>query len=352
MSPHIRIKVPAHAAVYHVITRTNARQFRLDDHMKQFFIFTLKRLKKLFFVSYPSFTILENHYHLQVHVKDKEDVTEEEAINRWNTYHEVPYTKNEEVDEYRHYVRRVLCDISEFMKRLNQLVTREYNRHTNSIGTLWESRFRSTVIERGRAVAQCGAYIELNSFRASLVGRPEDYNYSSLNHLKHGNSDSLVSEDLLKESLDIVPKVSAAADPGEHTRQLYEAYRAFVYESGTTPHRGEHGIPEEGGLVVTEEIKKALSTCGAPPDRGSCVARVIDFCRAKLIGTSAYARRFYQDHINPGKTGKAQKDHKSRWIGGTGNHLHAVSSKAGHTIEKRIKEAETTGKRDNSRSSP
>ena len=62
MAQKPRIKAPGHAAAYHVITRTNGAEYRLDDYMKQYFIKTLKKLKNLYYVSYCSYTILENHY--------------------------------------------------------------------------------------------------------------------------------------------------------------------------------------------------------------------------------------------------------------------------------------------------
>ena len=83
-----RIKVPGHAAAYHVVTRTNGQEFRLDDYMKSYFIKTLSRLKDLFYLRYGSFTAMTNHYHILVNFADPEDIDPKEAMERWNTYHD------------------------------------------------------------------------------------------------------------------------------------------------------------------------------------------------------------------------------------------------------------------------
>jgi len=72
------------------------------------------------------------------------------------------------------------------MKRLNLLMTKAYNRYTGKTGTMWQGRFHSTIFERGVSLLTGAAYIELNSFRASMAEKPEDYPYCSLNHLRKG----------------------------------------------------------------------------------------------------------------------------------------------------------------------
>jgi len=44
---------------------------------------------------------------------------------------------------------------------------------------LWESRFKSVIVEDGYALRMVAAYIDLNPVRAGMVERPEDYKWSS-----------------------------------------------------------------------------------------------------------------------------------------------------------------------------
>ncbi len=61
------------------------------------------------------------------------------------------------------------------MRRINQ----RYGR----TGTLWQGRFKSSVIESERYFLTCMRYIELNAVRAAMVAEPEDYRWSS--HRRH-----------------------------------------------------------------------------------------------------------------------------------------------------------------------
>ena len=63
MAQKPRIKVPGHAAAYHVITRVNARDMRLSPYMRRQFVAILKKLRALFYIRIAGFCILSNHYH-------------------------------------------------------------------------------------------------------------------------------------------------------------------------------------------------------------------------------------------------------------------------------------------------
>ena len=100
-----RIKIPGHAAVYHVVNRVNHKRHKLDFEMKNYFLELLGKLKNLYYVRYAGFTILDNHYHLLLNFLDPEDVDPAEAMERWNIYHkETPYTRKPTSQKDRDYV--------------------------------------------------------------------------------------------------------------------------------------------------------------------------------------------------------------------------------------------------------
>ncbi len=72
--------------------------------------------------------------------------------------------------------------------RMMQSLGRRYVRYFNSkygrTGTLWEGRYRSSLIDTDRYLLTCYRYIELNPVRAHIVKRPGDYRWSSY----HGNA--------------------------------------------------------------------------------------------------------------------------------------------------------------------
>lgn len=69
--------------------------------------------------------------------------------------------------------------VARLMKRLAGRQTRFYNRLHQCTGTLWESRYKSSPVDRDEYLLACVRYIELNPVRARIVAAPEDYPWSS-----------------------------------------------------------------------------------------------------------------------------------------------------------------------------
>lgn len=77
--------------------------------------------------------------------------------------------------------------------RLMQSVGRRYvqyvNRTYRRTGTLWEGRFKSSVVQQERYFLLCSRYIELNPVRAGMVIDPSQYRWSSYRHNGLGQPD-------------------------------------------------------------------------------------------------------------------------------------------------------------------
>jgi len=68
------------------------------------------------------------------------------------------------------------------MQQLGRRYVRWFNDRHRRTGTLWEGRYRSTVVEPQQYLLACYAYIELNPVRAGLVADPAFYAGSSCRH--------------------------------------------------------------------------------------------------------------------------------------------------------------------------
>ena len=83
------------------------------------------------------------------------------------------------------------------VSRTLQAVGRRYVQQVNVLyrrtGTLWEGRFKATVVSREDYLLRCYRYIELNPVRAGMVAEPGDYPWSSYGHNALGGEDRLVS---------------------------------------------------------------------------------------------------------------------------------------------------------------
>ena len=63
--------------------------------------------------------------------------------------------------------------VSDMMQTLGRRYVRRINQHYGRTGTLWEGRFKSSVIESKRYFLTCMRYIELNPVGASQVFYPD-----------------------------------------------------------------------------------------------------------------------------------------------------------------------------------
>ena len=70
--------------------------------------------------------------------------------------------------------------------RMMQAVGRRYVRYFNDLyqrsGTLWEGRYKSTLVQAERYLLACMVYMDLNPVRAGMVMEPGAYPWSSHHH--------------------------------------------------------------------------------------------------------------------------------------------------------------------------
>ena len=99
--------------------------------------------------------------------------------------------------------------------RVMQSVGRRYVRYFNTVhhrtGTLWEGRYRATVVDTESYLLACHRYIELNPVRAGLVANPGNYRWSSHRANAFGLRDPIVSPHACYTALDADAKARRAA---------------------------------------------------------------------------------------------------------------------------------------------
>ena len=69
--------------------------------------------------------------------------------------------------------------VSNTMQSIGRRFVRFVNLRRKRSGTLFEGRFKASVVETDRYLLTCMRYIEANPVRAGMVRRPEDYPWSS-----------------------------------------------------------------------------------------------------------------------------------------------------------------------------
>lgn len=79
------------------------------------------------------------------------------------------------------------------MQAMGRGYVQTLNRRRGRTGTLWEGRYKASLVQDDRYLLTCYRYIELNPVRAGMVSRPGDCPYSSHRHNAFGVPDALVT---------------------------------------------------------------------------------------------------------------------------------------------------------------
>jgi len=83
--------------------------------------------------------------------------------------------------------------IAKLMQAIGRRYVQYINRSYRRTGSLWEGRYKSSVIQAETYLLTCMRYIELNPIRASMVQDPAHYRWSSYRHNGLGQSDSRIT---------------------------------------------------------------------------------------------------------------------------------------------------------------
>ncbi len=97
------------------------------------------------------------------------------------------------------------------MQALGRTYVRYFNATQQRSGTLWEGRYKSTLIQSERYLLACMVYIDLNPVRAGMSARAQDYPWSSHGHHIGLRTDRLITPHALFWELGNTPFAREAA---------------------------------------------------------------------------------------------------------------------------------------------
>ncbi|PBI85456.1 Transposase IS200 like protein [Variovorax boronicumulans] len=101
--------------------------------------------------------------------------------------------------------------LPQFMQSVGRSYVRYFNDSHGRSGTLWEGRYRSTLIQTERYLLTCMAYIDLNPVRAGMVAEARDFPWSSHGHYAGLRQDRLLTPHPLYWELGNTPFAREAA---------------------------------------------------------------------------------------------------------------------------------------------
>ncbi len=128
-------------------------------------------------------------------------------------------------------------------------------------GTLWEGRYKATLIDSESYLLTCSRYIELNPVRAGIVVHPDDYAWSSYRTHAHGQPDTLIRDH---------PLYLALGDTDSTRQEAYRALFKVQLDSATVNliRESTNKAWALGGDRFREEIEAALQRRVRPLPRG------------------------------------------------------------------------------------
>jgi REP element-mobilizing transposase RayT len=188
---------------YHVVARC-VRQAWLSgvhqssgkdySHRKAWVLRRLEQLSSMYAIDICAYAVMSNHYHLvlRVDLRRAQAWTTDEVIERWMKLFSRPplvkrlqqglgtaaerKTATEIVEKWRSR----LCDVSWYMRCLNEHLARRANIEDNCKGRFWEGRFKSQALLDDAGLLTAMAYVDLNPIRAGIANRPETSEFTSI----------------------------------------------------------------------------------------------------------------------------------------------------------------------------
>jgi putative transposase len=245
-------------AVHHVVSRVCGQEFLLTDVEKETFRGLLGRVAGFCGIEVITYALLDNHFHLLVEVPGRVgDLSDEVLIERarlifGNERKGQPLSMVRiegalrQGGAVREAMRGLLmgrmASLPMFMKILKQRYSILFNRKYDRVGTLWEGRFRSVLVENTRvALRAVAAYIDLNPVRAGLVDDPKDYRWSGYGAaMGEGKVAAYPLLQRIQENRTDSAKVVAGR------------YRQYLYVVGSDPRKG-HTLKPEAVAAVKEQ---------------------------------------------------------------------------------------------------
>ena len=199
---------------YHCISRCVRRAFLCGkdartgfdfEHRRQWIVDRIKLLCSVFAVDLCAYAVMSNHYHIVIRINQDQAIawSDREVAERWMqvfTGHILMHRhlagtaltalELEQVTELFATWRKRLCDISWFMRCINEPIARMANAEDDCTGRFWEGRFTSQALLDERAVLACMTYVDLNPIRAAIARTPEHSKYTSIRERIVGANDS------------------------------------------------------------------------------------------------------------------------------------------------------------------
>lgn len=177
---------------HHIIQQGNDSQliFRASEDYQQFLLW-LRDSAREFKVAIHAYVLMPNHFHLLA----------------------TPATET---------------GLAQMMQRLGRYYVPWYNARHQRSGSLFQGRFKTSLIDAETYFMKCSRFVELNAVRTNVVADPLDYPWSSYHHHAGMRVDPVITDHALYWALGNTPFQREAAYIELSRNELPEAEHAQI----------------------------------------------------------------------------------------------------------------------------
>lgn len=283
------------AQVFHVVSRVVDKRFIFEEKEKAFFLSLMRGLESFSGVEILSYCLMGNHFHILLNIPAKpKEISIEEVRRRMSFLY-----SNKKIREFDALIKQMkesgfkqyendfydrqkarMFDLSCFMKELKERFSKWYNARTERTGTLWESRFKSLLVERdSSALTNVAAYIELNPVRAGIVSEPSEYRWCSYTEAVAGGKKARLG----------IARVVGAFDKMMTWKKASSLYRGNFIQKGASQNHRRKGFDDN---FAHQELKKG----GELSEPKVMETKVRYFTEGLVLGSKAFVEEFARTH--------------------------------------------------------
>ena len=282
-----RIKVPPEEgeAAYHCMSRTVNGEWLFEPVDREVLRKQLWQVADYCGLQVLTYTILSNHFHVLVRVPQKHVPSDDELLRRYERMYPKPtryqtarldvikqqlQAGGPEAEFWRERQLKLMGDVSAYMKLVKQRFSIWFNRSHRRYGTLWSERFKSVLVESGRALQATSAYIDLNCVRARLVDDPKDYRFC-------GYAEAVAGDKAAQNGLGVVME-------NPNWKETQAIYRQVLFATAAE-------AKERGASLSAEALAEVMKAEGRLPLATVLRCRVRYFSDGAVLGSRAFVER-------------------------------------------------------------
>jgi len=211
-------------AIYHVFNRGNAKQIIFnDDEDFEHFLHILAHYKAQYGFKLYHYCLMPNHFHLEPQVGEGKI-------------------------------------LSLAMHDITQTYTKYHHEKYQTVGYLWQGRYKNMIVEEGDYHKKLGVYIERNPVRVGLVAEPGEWRWSSYRFYAYGEPFGVKIEiGGIKKWVYLIDEDPLYKKFGQSPGERQKNYREFVAGIDDEKMKEQLGLKERKLVIGSASFKEKMS---------------------------------------------------------------------------------------------